>query len=87
MLSICVLASGSGGNSALIESQNSKILIDAGISEGALVERLSALSVHPSEIDGILVTHTHTDHICGLKAFVKKYNTTVYLHKGLAFEM
>jgi len=83
-LSVCVLASGSAGNSALVESDNAKILIDAGISESELRGRLLRAYVKPEEIDGILITHTHNDHICGLKNFVKRYGTQVYAHSAAA---
>lgn len=76
---VCVLSSGSKGNTTYIESDSAKILIDAGNTCKYIKEKLEDLGVFPSEIDGILITHTHTDHIGGLKIFAKKYNIPVYV--------
>lgn len=76
---VCVLSSGSKGNTTYIESDSAKILIDAGNTCKYIKEKLEDLGVLPSEIDGILITHTHTDHIGGLKIFAKKYNIPVYV--------
>ncbi|MGQ0793715.1 MAG: MBL fold metallo-hydrolase [Deltaproteobacteria bacterium] len=59
---ICTLASGSSGNSLYIESKNSKILVDAGISLRQITQRLNPLGVSVSDIDAVIVTHEHTDH-------------------------
>ena len=82
-LKVCVLASGSRGNSVFIESSNTKILIDLGISATNASDMLKELMIDPSDIKGILITHTHSDHIAGIKTFVKKYNTTLYLTKKM----
>ena len=82
-LKVCVLASGSRGNSVFIESPNTKILIDLGISSTNASDMLKELMIDPSDIKGILITHTHSDHIAGIKTFVKKYNTTLYLTKKM----
>ncbi len=79
---ICVLASGSKGNCTFIESDNTKILIDAGLSKRELESRLSLIGVNPAEIDSILVTHEHSDHINGVGNFARKYGTKVYAHKN-----
>ena len=78
---ICVLASGSKGNSTYIETNGAKILIDAGLSKKELENRLTLIGVSPSSIDAILVTHEHSDHIKGLFQFSKTYNTKVFAHK------
>ncbi len=78
---ICVLASGSKGNSTYIETEHSKILIDAGLSKRELECRLSLLNVNPFDIDAILVTHEHSDHIQGVGAFSRKYKNKIYAHK------
>jgi len=74
---LCVLASGSKGNSTYIESNQTKILIDIGMSCLYIEKALSGIDIRPREIDGILITHTHSDHINGLRVFLKKYNTIV----------
>ena len=82
-----VLASGSKGNISYIASCSTKILIDAGISASLIEKNLMDLSVNPNEVDGILLTHTHVDHINGLKTFIKKYNTKVYLSEKMYNEI
>ena len=66
MFKFCSLFSGSTGNSLLIESDNSKILIDAGESAKKIVSALSLLDINISDIDAILVTHEHSDHVKSL---------------------
>jgi len=63
---ICTLASGSSGNSLFIETERTKILVDAGISIKQLNVRLKALGVQMSEIDLVVTTHEHTDHAAAL---------------------
>lgn len=74
------LASGSDGNVTYIESGDTKILIDAGLSCKAIEARLNLLNVSGSEIDAILVTHEHGDHIRGINVFAAKHNVDVYAH-------
>ncbi len=78
---ICVLASGSKGNATYIEGDNTRILIDAGISCSEIENRLMQIGVNPSLINSILITHEHSDHINGLSKFAVKYNTKVYTHR------
>ncbi|MGN1326966.1 MAG: MBL fold metallo-hydrolase [Clostridia bacterium] len=78
MFKFCSLFSGSTGNSLLVETENSKVLIDAGESTKKIVDALSLVNVDISDIDGILVTHEHTDHIKSLGTISKKYNIPVY---------
>ena len=74
------LASGSKGNSTYIETQQVKILIDDGLSLKKLTSRLNEISVNILEIDSILLTHEHSDHIYGIKAFLaKNKNAKVYI--------
>ena len=74
------LASGSDGNITYIESDNAKILIDVGLSCKEIEKRLALLNVTGNQIDAILITHEHSDHIKGLDVFASKYNTPVYAH-------
>lgn len=78
-MKVCVLASGSKGNSTYISTSNNNILIDLGITSLAVEKRMIQLGIDPSCINAILITHTHTDHIGGLKVFLKKYHPKVYL--------
>lgn len=82
-LRVCVLASGSKGNCVFIGNNNTKLLIDLGITSSNAESILKELMINPSDIKSILITHTHTDHIAGLKVFIKKYNPTLYLTKKM----
>jgi phosphoribosyl 1,2-cyclic phosphodiesterase len=70
MLGFCPLASGSKGNCIYLGTRNTKILIDAGISFKMTKEKLSEINVDIEEIDAVLITHEHTDHIKGLEVLV-----------------
>ena len=67
MMKLAVLSSGSKGNCALIQTDNTKVLIDLGVTKSYVEEKLEELEVDPREIKAILITHTHVDHIQGLK--------------------
>ena len=78
-MKICVLSSGSKGNTTYIESEKVKILIDIGNSAKYVKEKLEDIGVEPEEINAVLITHTHVDHVKGLKVFENKYNIPVYI--------
>lgn len=80
MLNFCSLYSGSSGNCLLVETENSKILIDAGVSSKKIEIALNDLEINPAELDGILVTHEHTDHVQGLGTFSKKFDLPVFVN-------
>lgn len=80
-MKVSVLSSGSKGNSVIIQTNNTKILIDLGVTRSYIEEKLEELEVEPREIKAILVTHTHVDHIQGLKVFLKKYHPKLYVNK------
>ena len=86
-MEISVLASGSKGNVSYITSSNSKILIDAGISASNIQKKLEEINVNPSDIDAVLITHTHSDHTVGLVNFLKKYHIKVYLSQKMYDEL
>lgn len=81
MMQVAVLSSGSKGNSTLIQTKNTKVLIDLGVTKSYAEEKLEELEVDPREIKAILITHTHVDHIQGLKVFLKKYHPKLYVNK------
>ena len=81
MFNFCSLYSGSSGNSLLVESENTKLLIDAGISSKKIETALTNLNIDPASIDGILITHEHTDHVQGLGTFAKKFDLPVYVNQ------
>ncbi len=82
-MQVTVLSSGSKGNSTLIQTNNTKILIDLGVTKSYAEEKLNELKVDINDIDAILITHTHVDHVQGLKVFLKKYNPKVYVTEEL----
>lgn len=86
-MKVSVLASGSKGNSTYIECNNAKILVDIGMPISYIVEKLREINVSPKEIDAIIITHTHIDHIYGLTSFCRKYNPKVYLTKSMQEEI
>lgn len=77
---ICNLASGSSGNCTYIEGGKARILIDNGKPFSYIFDALNHLQIAPDSIDGILVTHEHSDHIKGIEKFVRTYNTKIYAH-------
>lgn len=78
MLGFCPLASGSKGNSIFLGTKNTRILIDAGISASATVQRLEEIGVAPGTIQAVLVTHEHTDHIKGLRVFCERFGIPTF---------
>jgi phosphoribosyl 1,2-cyclic phosphodiesterase len=75
------LASGSSGNCFFIESDKSSFLVDAGISCKQIVERMELLGKDASSLNGIFVTHEHSDHIRGIDVLSKKYSIPVFITK------
>lgn len=74
-----VLSSGSKGNTTYIETTKTKILIDCGNSSKYIIEKLNSINVDPTELDAILITHTHVDHVKGLPVLLKHINPKVYI--------
>ena len=79
-MKVVTLASGSKGNCTLIQTEQTRVLIDAGINLGEIEEKLKLLGVSPNSIDAILITHEHSDHIKNVGSFSKKYDCDVYAH-------
>lgn len=71
---VAVLASGSRGNSTLIQCGQTAILIDAGISCRRIVQGLRACGLEPEALSGIFLTHEHKDHVAGLDVFARHYS-------------
>ncbi len=80
-MKIVVLASGSKGNATYIETDNTKILIDAGISFLQIRNRLAMRNIILDKLDAIVVTHEHTDHIKYLTSIATKTSACVYINK------
>lgn len=78
-MKISILGSGSGGNSIYIENNKSKILIDAGFSCKKIEERLVSIGKNIEDIDALLITHEHGDHILGAGVISRKYDIPIYI--------
>lgn len=82
-----VLGSGSRGNASYLETEQTRLLIDAGLSGRQIRQRLAQLGRSPETLDGILITHEHTDHTQGLKALYSKLEIPVYCNRLTADEL
>ena len=76
-----MLGSGSAGNSALIATEHCKILVDGGLSARQVVLRLEQCGVTPEQLDGVVITHEHSDHICGLEVLCHKFDLPIYCNR------
>src|SRR5699024_386100 len=76
-----VLASGSTGNAFYIESDQTKLLVDAGLSGKKIDQMLNEVNVDQKTLNGILVTHEHADHIKGLGIVARKYNLPIFANE------
>lgn len=81
MEGFCPLASGSKGNCIYVGTKNTKILIDAGISTKSIQTRLNEMNVDISEIQAILISHEHSDHIAGLKVLALRHNIPIFANQ------
>ena len=79
---MCSIASGSSGNCIYVGSNDTHLLVDTGISKKRIEEGLRELEIKGEELNGILITHEHSDHIQGLGVFSRKYGIPVYATKG-----
>lgn len=82
-MKVCVLSSGSKGNSTLVITDKVKILIDLGTTTSYVENALNNLNVDAKEISHILITHSHADHIKGLKVFIKRYNPVILVTEDM----
>jgi phosphoribosyl 1,2-cyclic phosphodiesterase len=78
-VSVSVLASGSRGNTAIVESSSARILVDAGISCRETFKRMKSLGTDAHTISAVLITHEHSDHIYGLATLAKKLSVPVFM--------
>jgi len=79
-----MLGSGSAGNSALVSTNHCRILIDGGLSARQIVVRLEQCGVTPEQLDGLLLTHEHGDHVCGLEVLCRKFAIPIYCNAQTA---
>ena len=78
MIQFCNLYSGSSGNCTYVATDNTKILVDAGVSCNKIVKALNEIDIELDDIDAIIITHEHSDHTKGLTTISKKYHIPVY---------
>lgn len=76
------LGSGSQGNALIVEAGETKVMVDCGFSARMATARLARLAAAPDDLDAILVTHEHGDHVGGVFAFARRHRLTVYLTHG-----
>ncbi len=76
-----VLGSGSTGNAVLISSETTNVLVDAGMSAREILRRLGEMGVASERLDGVLVTHEHSDHVGGLRVLLRSVNCPVYISR------
>ncbi|MBU2499100.1 MAG: MBL fold metallo-hydrolase [Proteobacteria bacterium] len=77
-----VLASGSGGNACYVETARSRVLIDAGLSCRELMRRLALIDINPRDLDALILTHEHLDHIKGAGPLARRFNLPVYANRS-----
>lgn len=76
-----VLGSGSTGNAVLISSEKTNVLVDAGMSAREILRRLAGVGVSNDKLDGILITHEHSDHAGGLRVLMGAVTCPVYISR------
>jgi len=80
----CSLGSGSAGNALLVRSPNACLMLDCGFGPRELERRLSTRGMHPRDINAIVVTHEHSDHVGGVAAVARRFGIPVYATAGTA---
>ncbi|MBP8640593.1 MAG: MBL fold metallo-hydrolase [Oscillospiraceae bacterium] len=83
-MQIYTIASGSSGNCTLVKDGDTAVLIDAGISTKRIVAALRELDMFPEQLNGILITHEHGDHVSGLNTFIKHYDIPIFAPRTVA---
>lgn len=78
MFKFCNLYSGSSGNCSLVETENTKILVDAGVTSKKIREGLETIGKSINQIDAVIITHEHSDHVKGLQVLCKNNNIPIY---------
>ena len=87
MITVHTLASGSEGNCLVIDAEGTHILVDAGISTRRIKTTLEQLGIALAQVDAILITHGHSDHISGLQTLVKRHRIPIYASPATACQL
>ncbi|MFU0826570.1 MAG: Phosphoribosyl 1,2-cyclic phosphodiesterase [Lachnoclostridium sp.] len=77
-MNLCSIASGSSGNCTFVGSKQTKLLVDAGISGKRIENGLNSIEISLQDIQGVLITHEHSDHIQGLGVLARRYHIPIY---------
>ncbi|MBQ1689628.1 MAG: MBL fold metallo-hydrolase, partial [Lachnospiraceae bacterium] len=77
-MKLCSISSGSDGNCIYVGGKNANVLVDAGISGKKIEAGLKEIDVNPETLDGIFVTHEHTDHIKSVGVMARRYQIPIY---------
>ena len=80
-MKFCSLFSGSSGNSLFVSSQDTSILVDAGLTGKALMSAMDSIGEDPAQVKAILISHEHSDHICGTGVMSRKFNIPIYANE------
>ena len=80
-IKVTVLASGSRGNSTYVATERARLLVDGGLSAREIERRLLSVGASPKDLDGIVVTHEHVDHVRGVGTLSRRYELPVYLNE------
>ena len=86
-MKFCSLSSGSSGNSQFIASKETRLLLDAGVTGKYIKEAMESIGEKPEDLDGILVTHEHSDHVKGVGVLMRRYDLPLYVHEDTWLEM
>src|ERR1700692_3366240 len=86
-LRVTILASGSAGNCTLLETERTRLLVDAGLGKKETLRRLAEVGRQVDRLDGIVISHEHTDHIGSLAQVLGQWRTTVYLNEATHTEV
>jgi phosphoribosyl 1,2-cyclic phosphodiesterase len=79
---IWLLGSGSRGNAVVLESGNTRILVDAGFAQSVLLERMRVADIAPESVQAVIVTHEHTDHVRGVRVLCERFGWASYATAG-----
>lgn len=79
MFQASVLSSGSKGNSIFIRTENTNILLDAGLSGKRIISLLESIEIDPQKIDALIISHEHSDHLSGAGVFCRRFNIPLYI--------
>ena len=86
-MKLCSIASGSSGNCIFVGTETTNLLVDVGISKKRIVEGLEQIGISPLTIEGILITHEHSDHIKGLGVMARQYKIPIFATRETIYEI